>query len=64
LFAVVYTCVFLFGVVYIYRLLRRGPAVVPEHVPGETNPKRPLSFADDADDTTPGLVQMAGETRR
>jgi cytochrome d ubiquinol oxidase subunit I len=44
LFAVIYTIIFTFGTLYIYRLLQRGP--VPEVQPqiGDTNPKRPLSI--------------------
>jgi cytochrome d ubiquinol oxidase subunit I len=44
LFFVVYTVIFAFGTVYIYRLLKRGPASAYEPMIGETNPKRPLSI--------------------
>jgi cytochrome d ubiquinol oxidase subunit I len=43
IFAVVYSMIFAAGVVYIYRLLRRGPAAAPTLEIGGTNPKRPLS---------------------
>ena len=48
LFAVVYTVIFLFGSIYIYLLLRRGPVanLKPNVVVG--NPKRPLSESVDA----------------
>ena len=46
-FAIVYSMIFSAGVLYIYRLLRRGPAeLVDRHVDG-TNPKRPLSMGGD-----------------
>jgi cytochrome bd ubiquinol oxidase subunit I len=44
LFCVVYSVIFAFGTVYIYRLLQRGPVLAPEPQIGETNPKRPLSI--------------------
>ena len=43
MFFVVYSIIFLFGTLYIYRLLRRGPLPMSLPVIGETNPKRPLS---------------------
>jgi len=45
IFAVVYTLIFLFGAIYIYQLLRRGPVVLPAFGEAATNPKRPLSVA-------------------
>nr|WKF60404.1 Cytochrome bd ubiquinol oxidase subunit 1 [Paraburkholderia busanensis] len=57
LFSIVYSVIFLFGTIYIYRLLKRGPGSSPEPAgtdtpPGQTagtragtNPKRPLSLA-------------------
>jgi cytochrome bd ubiquinol oxidase subunit I len=54
LFAGVYSVIFVFGTVYIYRLLKRGPISMPDPRIGDTNPKRPLSIpephpaADDA----------------
>jgi cytochrome bd ubiquinol oxidase subunit I len=44
-FFVVYAIIFLFGTIYIYRLLKRGPGPMPEPKIGDTNPKRPLSLS-------------------
>ena len=44
LFGVVYSLIFCFGTVYIYRMLRRGPIVLPSYAEAATNPKRPLSI--------------------
>ena len=44
MFFLVYAAIFTFGTVYIYRLLKRGPVLTPDPVPGATNPKRPLSI--------------------
>ncbi|WP_242411367.1 cytochrome ubiquinol oxidase subunit I [Burkholderia sp. A1] len=44
LFSLVYSVIFLFGTIHIYRLLKRGPIASPEPVPTGTNPKRPLSL--------------------
>jgi cytochrome d ubiquinol oxidase subunit I len=52
-YCAVYTFIFAFGVFYIYRLLRAGPAgslVVP---PAAT-PRRPMSIVDEAPVTSPG----------
>jgi cytochrome bd ubiquinol oxidase subunit I len=43
IFAAVYALIFLFGTLYIYRLLRLGPTVLPMLADAATNPKRPLS---------------------
>jgi cytochrome d ubiquinol oxidase subunit I len=43
-FGIAYTIIFLFGALFIYRLLRRGP-VEPAINLGDRNPKRPLSGA-------------------
>jgi len=48
IFAAVYALIFLFGAVYIYRLLRRGPTALPPYAKAATNPKRPLSIAGDS----------------
>jgi cytochrome bd ubiquinol oxidase subunit I len=48
LYCVVYTVIFAFGTLFIYRLLRRGPMAMGEPHTGETNPKRPLSIAMEA----------------
>jgi len=48
IFASVYALIFSFGVLYIYRLLRRGPVERPSLVGAATNPKRPLSLAGNA----------------
>jgi cytochrome d ubiquinol oxidase subunit I len=47
MFFVVYSLIFAFGTLFIYRLLKRGPVPTPEPEIGETNPKRPLSIAAD-----------------
>lgn len=53
-FALVYTLIFSFGVVYIYRLLRAGPATVQPPLPAAgTNPKRPLSLGGSTLDANP-----------
>jgi cytochrome d ubiquinol oxidase subunit I len=43
LFVVIYAIIFMFGTVYVYQLLKRGPAREPEPRIANTNPKRPLS---------------------
>ena len=48
IFAAVYALIFGFGMIYIYRLLRRGPVERPSLVGAATNPKRPLSLPGDA----------------
>lgn len=55
LFALVYTIIFLFGALYIYGLLRRGPVGLPSLESGATNPKRPLSAPGDS----PGVSRPA-----
>jgi cytochrome d ubiquinol oxidase subunit I len=45
IFASVYVFIWLFGAIYIYRLLRRGPVCPPSFAGAATNPKRPLSMA-------------------
>jgi cytochrome d ubiquinol oxidase subunit I len=44
IFGAVYSLIFCFGTVYIYRMLRRGPIVLPPYGQAATNPKRPLSI--------------------
>jgi cytochrome bd ubiquinol oxidase subunit I len=48
LFFVVYSIIFAFGTLYIYRLLKRGPSAAPQLDVGQTNPKRPLSIPGDS----------------
>jgi cytochrome d ubiquinol oxidase subunit I len=55
IFAAVYALIFLFGTLYIYRLLRRGPAVLPPLADAVTNPKRPLSVPG----RSPGVPEAA-----
>jgi cytochrome d ubiquinol oxidase subunit I len=43
LFAAVYALIFLFGTLYIYRLLRLGPSALPPLADAAINPKRPLA---------------------
>ena len=45
-FSLVYLLIFSFGVLYIYRLLRAGPAIKGQSAP--TNPKRPLALPGDS----------------
>jgi cytochrome bd ubiquinol oxidase subunit I len=45
IFAILYSLIFCFGVIYVYRLLRRGPITLPPYSKSSTNPKRPLSIA-------------------
>jgi len=49
-FGLLYTVIFCFGTLFIYRLLRKGPAV--EFVTGPPNPKRPLAMAGSPEDPT------------
>ncbi|WP_414444710.1 cytochrome ubiquinol oxidase subunit I [Burkholderia sp. 22PA0106] len=51
LFSVIYSVIFLFGTIYIYRLLKRGPAGVSAPAAAGTNPKRPLSLASEGVDS-------------
>jgi cytochrome d ubiquinol oxidase subunit I len=46
-FVSVYLAIFLAGTFYIYRLLRRGPAVAAATLPRDGNPSRPLSLVRD-----------------
>ena len=57
-FVSVYLAIFLAGTFYIYRLLRRGPAVAAATLPPDGNPSRPLALARDG--TTSPLA--SGET--
>jgi cytochrome d ubiquinol oxidase subunit I len=45
-FGAIYLLIFSFGTLYIYRLLRAGPAVPEAEAP--TNPKRPLALPGDS----------------
>jgi cytochrome d ubiquinol oxidase subunit I len=55
IFASVYALIWLFGAIYIYRLLRRGPVAPPQFADTTTNPKRPLSLAGESPGA-PGFV--------
>ena len=44
MFFVIYSVIFAFGTLFIYRLLKRGPTSTPAPQIGGTNPKRPLSI--------------------
>ncbi len=44
LFFAIYSLIFVFGSVYIYQLLKRGPVPTPEPEIGAANPKRPLAI--------------------
>src|SRR5205823_1816163 len=45
-FCAIYTFIFAFGIFYIYRLLRAGPAGYLIEPPSAAHPKRPMSLAD------------------
>jgi cytochrome bd ubiquinol oxidase subunit I len=45
-FCAIYTFIFAFGIYYIYRLLRAGPAGYLVEPPSAAHPKRPMSLAD------------------
>jgi cytochrome bd ubiquinol oxidase subunit I len=45
-FCTIYTFIFAFGIFYIYRLLRAGPAGYLIEPPSAAHPKRPMSLAD------------------
>ena len=60
LFAAVYAFIFSFGIYYIYRLLRVGPAGSLATVPAGAMPNRPMSLADPKPAPRPHYAQ-AGE---
>lgn len=60
LFAAVYAFIFSFGIYYIYRLLRAGPAGSLTTVPAGAVPNRPMSLADPKPAPRPHYAQ-AGE---
>ena len=47
-FALVYALIFVAGTVYIYRVLKLGPVSLPDDLPADANPKRPLAIQGDA----------------
>ena len=57
-FAVVYTFIFSAGVIYIYRLLRRGPAATPDSTTHEFVPPAGSSSA-----ARPSEILLAKESR-
>jgi cytochrome d ubiquinol oxidase subunit I len=59
-FGAIYTFIFAFGIFYIYRLLRAGPAGHPIKPPYGAVPNRPMSLADQEIGSDPGYVG-AGE---
>jgi cytochrome d ubiquinol oxidase subunit I len=59
-FGAVYTFIFAFGIFYIYRLLRAGPAGHLIKTPSGAVPNRPMSLADEGLSSDPGYVG-AGE---
>ncbi|CAN7701690.1 cytochrome ubiquinol oxidase subunit I (plasmid) [Aminobacter sp. NyZ550] len=61
MFAVVYTVIFSAGVVYIYRLLRRGPGSPSPNPLDRTNPKRPLSIAGNSPGAQRSETPLVGE---
>jgi cytochrome d ubiquinol oxidase subunit I len=60
IFGAVYTFIFLFGMFYIYRLIRTGPAGVRIESPHPVVPNRPMSLADAGPTPVRGLIG-AGE---
>jgi cytochrome bd ubiquinol oxidase subunit I len=58
-YVVVYGLFVSFGLYYIYKLLRDGPTVPAEAIPG-ANPHRPLAFADDAHSATGNQAAAKG----
>jgi len=58
-YCAVYTFIFAFGIFYIYRLLRAGPAGSLVVQPAEATPRRPMSIADEASVTSTGDVPTA-----
>jgi cytochrome d ubiquinol oxidase subunit I len=58
-YVLVYASFVSFGVYYIYKLLREGPAAEAKAIP-RTTPSRPMAFADTADSATGSSLQPAG----
>jgi len=58
-YCAVYTFIFAFGIFYIYRLLRAGPAGRLVVQPAEATPRRPMSIVDEAPVTSAGDVPTA-----
>jgi cytochrome d ubiquinol oxidase subunit I len=54
-FALVYALIFIAGTVYIYRVLKLGPVSLPDDVPADANPKRPLAIQGDAAVVQPSI---------
>jgi len=55
-FALVYALIFIAGTVYIYRVLKLGPVPLPDDVPADANPKRPLALQGDAAVVQPSIA--------
>ncbi len=53
LFVLIYSIVFSIGILYINRMIRRGPQPLPEPEPAEGLPNRPISSASEAARRTP-----------
>jgi cytochrome d ubiquinol oxidase subunit I len=60
LFGAVYSFIFSFGVLYIHRLLRAGPAGSAVEAPRAAAPNRPMSLGDAVPAALPGYLS-AGE---
>jgi cytochrome d ubiquinol oxidase subunit I len=58
-YCAVYTFIFAFGIFYIYRLLRAGPAGSLVVQPAEATPRRPMSIVDESPVTSVGEVPTA-----
>jgi cytochrome d ubiquinol oxidase subunit I len=58
-YVLVYAIFVSFGVYYIGKLVRAGPTVLAEAIPGATG-SRPMAFADTADTATGGQLRTTG----
>jgi cytochrome d ubiquinol oxidase subunit I len=65
-YCAVYTLIFAFGTLYIYRLLRRGPVVQSGQPPTSATPRRPLALPDAplTSGVSPAEVLMSGAPRQ
>jgi cytochrome d ubiquinol oxidase subunit I len=61
-FCTIYTLIFAFGIFYIYRLLRIGPAAPLIKPPITAVPNRPMSLAGDGLISDASYVRAGGNT--
>jgi len=57
IFAIIYSTIAAAGIVYIYRMLQRGPEIRPHEIDELINPKRPLAIGGDILDTKAKLAE-------